>query len=374
MSQKSRIINVEDGRVDFAKAFWDWFVQHEAVFRQSGNDTETNLNFVEELVNKMKLFNPWLKALAGPFDKNKEKFELIITADGEISLFCKVEELVQKAPDIPHWIITAHKPPLGFEEIKLEVHGRNFNASNTHFYPVVYEEYPDEVNIMLTREDFNEEEDIRFQNAGMIFLENGLGEINVSTRIDHYETGPEPAPGSNIEIIPITKLPDYLNWREKEFVEKYGNGLAAKPEDDFHLLEAEDKDGNPLLLLLDAGFKDWTAKQSYPWLVLIEVYFGNDAPRGKSGLPPEELLLETEELENEIIDFIPADGTVYYIGHKIYDNTRTIYFYAQDYKQMSILLHHFLESREFKYETSFFIRKDKYWREVGHFFKLMDQL
>jgi len=53
--------------------------------------------------------------------------------------------------------------------------------------------YPDEVNIMLTHDGYKRMRK-QFQAGGMIYLENGLGEINVATKIDHYEVVPAPAP------------------------------------------------------------------------------------------------------------------------------------------------------------------------------------
>src|SRR5262249_42358912 len=162
---------------------------------------------------------PYLKALAGPY--SGDKYELIITADGDIALFCKVEELINAAPNVEYWVLTAHKPALGFEGISIDLYGKEFSTLTTQFYPIVMEDYPDEVSIILTHGDYDKKEDNHFQAGGMIYLENGLGEVNTATKIDHYETGPAPSPGEGIETIPIVKLADYLNWREKEFVERY---------------------------------------------------------------------------------------------------------------------------------------------------------
>src|SRR6266700_1534411 len=141
-----------------AAAFWQWFIDNEQRFRQvEKTSSEEALAFLDELIGQMKPFNPWLKALAGPY--SKDKLELIITADGDIALFCKVEELVQAAPPVPGWVITAHKPALGFEGIRIDMYEKEFSTDSMHFYPILHENYPDEVSIILTHTAYDKEED-----------------------------------------------------------------------------------------------------------------------------------------------------------------------------------------------------------------------
>src|SRR5215510_8800651 len=95
---------------DPKKRFWDWFIRNKYRFAKM-NGTDDAHDFLNELIEQMNPYNQWLKALAGPYEDGR--FELIITADGDIALFCKVEELVNAAPSMEDWLITAHKPPIG---------------------------------------------------------------------------------------------------------------------------------------------------------------------------------------------------------------------------------------------------------------------
>src|SRR5690349_13783870 len=88
-----------------AENFWNWFGSNEQQFRNVINDSAKAQEFLDELIGQMKPFNQWFKALAGPYDD--KRYELIITADGDIALFCKVEEFVQAAPSFDNWVITA---------------------------------------------------------------------------------------------------------------------------------------------------------------------------------------------------------------------------------------------------------------------------
>jgi hypothetical protein len=351
---------------DAAAMFWQWFVNNEHRFRGLGKtDSDQALVFLEELIGQMKPFNPWLKALAGPY--SGKRYELIITADGDVALFCKVEELVARAPQLSNWKFTAHKPALGFEGIGVNMYGKKFSTDTTCFYPIIREEYPDEVAIVLTHVDYNEAEDDQFQAGGMIYLENGLGEENTATKIDHYETAGLPDPGSGIEVIPITKLPDYLNWREKEFVEKYESVHAQRPEESFTLLEAEDTDGKMMMVTIDMGFKDWALRPAFPWYLQVDIsYDGNDG----SGLPTGEQLDELHHLEEQIIQLLTANGSAWYVGHRTYDNLRNTFFYASEYKNSSQLIHHFVESVQSPHRILFSIRKDKYWQNMEMYFNV----
>jgi hypothetical protein len=346
-----------------AATFWQWFVENEYRFRElEKNDSDQALAFLEELIQQMQPFNPWLKALAGPY--NNESYELIITADGDIAMFCKVEELVNAAPVVENWVFTAHKPALGFENISIDLYGLDFSAVTTSFYPIIQDDYPDEVSIVLTHTEYNKELDDHFQAGGMIYLENGLGEVNTATKIDNYETGPLPAEGDNIEIIPISKLADYLNWREKEFIEKYESAPTEKP-DVFHLLEAEDRDGKLILVTVNMDCKYWDMKPAFSWLLQVNISYTGD----EGGFPFEEQLMQLQNLEEEMVSLLPEDRSVF-AGNKTYDNCRNIYFYVNEYKITSRLLNDYIESKETDFEIVFFIKRDKYWRTMEQYFNL----
>jgi hypothetical protein len=354
----------KEGEVQQAiAAFWQWFISNEHRFRGlEKNDSDQALSFLEELIQQMEPYNPYLKALAGP-DSNGN-YELIITADGDIALFCKVEELVKAAPTVSNWVFTAHKPALGFEGISIDLYGLQFTTDTTCFYPIVQDNYPDEVSIVITHAGYTSDMEDHFQAGGMIYLENGLGEVNTATKIDNYETGPLPGPDQGIEVIPISKLHEYLNWREKEFVEKYESVPDERP-DIFHLLEAEDRDGRKMLLTVNMECRYWDKKPAYSWLLQINMNFTGD----ENGFPGEEQLIALQTLEEEIFTLLPGDKAIL-AGNKTYDNCKNIYFYVSEYKTTAVLLNQYIESKETPYEIMFFIRRDKYWRTMEQYFNL----
>lgn len=340
-----------------AENFWNWFVRNEKRFKKVIDDPEKAQTFLDELIGQMRPFNPWFKALAGPYDD--ARYELIITADGDIALFCKVEELVQAAPQVKGWLITAHKPAIGMDKMRIDMLGYEFSADNMKFYPVNDAGYPDEIHIILVHPDYNEEQKNDFQSGGMIYLENALGELNTATLIDSYEVqGP---PGGDVELIPLQKLEEYLKWREKEFIEKYEKLEAVKPPDNYAVLESEDREGKPVFATINTGYKNWEFKAAYPWLVQIDIDFKGT----KNGLPDKKQIAALQDVENNLFDRLPDTINV---GHDTHDNRRSIYAYASDYRDVSKSIHQYLESAQTSFESVFFIRKDKYWKNMEWFF------
>jgi hypothetical protein len=350
-----------------AQIFWNWFVKNEHRFKDAVGNTNKAHVFLDELITQMKPFNPWLKALAGPYDD--KRFELIITADGDIALFCKVDELVQAAPALPNWLITAHKPSIGMEPMSIEMFGHRFSTDNMSFYPVIDPNYPDEINIVIVHPDYTEDEDGNFQTAGMIYLENALGELNTATMIDKYELSRVPPPEEQVELIPLAKLDGYLKWREKEFVEKYANKDAARPVESWGVLEAEDREGKPMFATIDSGFRGWEYMAAYPWLVQVDI----DYKGSEKGLPDKKQMEQLQQIEDDLVQKLTGMSSVLFLGHHTHDNRRSIFIHTDDYYPVSKIIHEYIDNNTSSYKPVFFIRKDKYWQNMAFFYDAIEE-
>ncbi len=343
--------------------FWAWFEKNEKKFHQLGklNPEETHQG-LDEIIAELNKFNPWLKAVCGQFDADTT--ELIITADGDIALFSKVQELVDAAPSLAGWRFTAHKPPVGLNNMAIRMYDKDFSEATLHFYPIVEADYPDEVSLVLTHREYNDDDAEDFQTAMSIYVQNGLGEINAATQIDELSFAAEPEEGE--ELIPISKLAGYLTWREKEFVEKYHTSSIELPEETFNVIEGEDEEDNIMIALVNLNYENWPYKPVFGWLLSVSMEF----IQKENGLPDAETLNGLQNEETAVIELLTKHSDTLYTATKTFKGVRTLYFYTKLYEQPSQLMHKHLDKYEGAANTSFFVEKDKYWRCLEEFWGL----
>lgn len=343
-----------------AEAFWEWFEANEYRFRGAGGDVLKINAFLNELMARLQLFNRWLKMLIGPYAR--EQWELIVTADADIALFSRVEELVGAAPKTEGWIFTALKPGFGLDQIRIDMHGREFSARTMQFYPEVNPAYPDKIKIVLVHKDYDPAKADEFRMGSFVLIENGIGERAAATRIDEYHVRSFPSGSENISLITLDKLDQYLAWREKEFVEKYEHVDHARPKDQWGVLEGKTRNGHPIFAALNRGYRNWPFKPAYPWLGILEIRYNGD----KKGLPSEAQFREMDLIEKEIVSLLPP-AKVIHTGHTTLNHCRTIYLFTSDYRTIANPLMDYVDKKKTPYKMEFFIRKDKYWEGLGEF-------
>lgn len=348
-------------------AFWKWFAANNKRYRHlellSADAAHQKL---DEIIDRLKLCNPRFKALIGRYDDSANEFA--ITADGEIALFVMVEDMIAAAPKIPGWKFTAHKPAVGFETISMEMFGRIFNKETVMFFPLLDDEYPDMVSIAFVHKDYDARDHEEFETATSIYIQNALGEMNVATLLDHYEVSGPPPDAS--ELIPVQKLPDYLTWRQKEFVEKYDNNAIELPKDTFNTIEGEDEDGNVMMAIAVASYEEWPHKPAFPWLVAVQMEYA----AAENGLPDEPLLQKLHDTEDAIISLLTKDLQTLYVASRTYSGFRTTYFYSKNFRDASRRLHEHLATYNGEVKISFFVERDKYWQNTKEFFDLPEDL
>ena len=211
------LFNKKEKPIHTYEDFWNWFQLHQKKFHKIVNKGDNlQSDFFDKLAPKLNELNDGFWYLAGMYDDKKA--ELIITPDGVVENIVFVEELVKCAPKLNNWKFTALKPSLDIDNATVEMNDYDFGINTLSFYPTEDKNYPDEINIKVIHKDFNTEDKSTLLNGVFIFLDNYLGELKTVTLIDELEViGKDQA---SKELIPISKLKDYLIWREKEFVEK----------------------------------------------------------------------------------------------------------------------------------------------------------
>ena len=166
------------------------------------------------------------------------------------------------------------------------------------------------------------------------------------------------------ELIPIEKLSDFLIWREKEFIEKYESVKHSTDNDTYVILEAQLKNGNPVIALMNSDLLKWNDKASYQWILIVNLMF--DETENK-GLPNDATMQLLNKFEDNLLEFLNDENGELNIGRETSDGTRTIYFACKDFRHPTKIMDEFKTKYDDKLELDFEIFKDKYWSTLNYF-------
>lgn len=359
MSFLSKILGKKESPITSYNDFWDWFLKHEKeFFKVVQNGENIDQSFFKKLSPKLDEIHDEIYFLAGMFDEHTA--ELILTPDGAIRNIFLVEELVDSAPEINGWKFTALKPATNIEDFSIDYDGTEFSTENLKFYPNIHKDYPDEIDLTIVYDDFDEDKKGIQTNGIYIFLDNFLGELHSITLIDSLKVVGKK--DISEELIPIEKLKDYLIWREKEFVEKYEGVRHNTENDNYSSLEAKTKDGEIVLAIVNSDLVHWDKKASHPWVVSIEIPFDGS---NNNGMPDNETYQLLNEIEDEImLELNDLDGYLN-VGRETSSGKREIHFACKEFRKPPKVLNEIIKKYN-QVEVSYEIYKDKYWQSFKH--------
>lgn len=359
MSFLSKILGKKESPITSYNDFWDLFLKHEKeFFKVVQNGENIDQSFFKKLSPKLDEIHDEIYFLAGMFDEHTA--ELILTPDGAIRNIFLVEELVDSAPEINGWKFTALKPATNIEDFSIDYDGTEFSTENLKFYPNIHKDYPDEIDLTIVYDDFDEDKKGIQTNGIYIFLDNFLGELHSITLIDSLKVVGKK--DISEELIPIEKLKDYLIWREKEFVEKYEGVRHNTENDNYSSLEAKTKDGEIVLAIVNSDLVHWDKKASHPWVVSIEIPFDGS---NNNGMPDNETYQLLNEIEDEImLELNDLDGYLN-VGRETSSGKREIHFACKEFRKPPKVLNEIIKKYN-QVEVSYEIYKDKYWQSFKH--------
>lgn len=349
----------EDAEIKNYKNFWDWFLTKEKdFFDVVKNHDNIENNFFDVIAPKLKELNGGYYFLAGMSDDSTA--ELILTVEGDIKNIAFAEEIIEMAPKLDHWKFTALKPEMNLTS-GIEMDGRKFSGENIFFYENEVEGYPDEIDITFVYEGLNEENKDAVVTGVCVFLDNFLGELNFATQIDTFNVvGKDNA---QKELVPVTKLKDFLSWREREFTEKYKNVKDFSEEDKFSVFEATLQNGSPLIATINTSLLTYDSKASYPWISILKVQYNGE---NNNGLPQKEDYEKLSNIEEQIIEELKIEDGHLYIGRENADNMKESYFASKDFRKPSKVLKKVMDDHP-EYKMTLEIYKDKYWQSFERY-------
>jgi hypothetical protein len=349
----------ENGENPYQK-FWAWFQKNEKTFHQVvKNNGDIEKDFFHRLERQLDKIKEGFLFLTGMVD---DKVELVFTPDGDIKNIFFVEELVKAAPQLDDWLFTALKPPLDITEVSIEMAGYEFSAENIYFFANEHKDFPDEIDICIIHEDLNQENKRTISHGIYIFLDNYLGELNFATNIDALSFIEKSE--AQQELISISKLKDYLIWRQKEFIEKYEGVWGNKEYNTYTILSAELENGNMIIANINTDLLHWDSKPSHPWILKVGLSYQS---QGNIGMPTDKDSEQLGEIEDLLLSELIGDEGYLNIGRQTAENVREIYFACKDFRKPSQVAHEIQLKYAKKLEINYEIYKDKYWQSFNHY-------
>ena len=359
MSLLKNLFKPKDEPIKTYGQFWDWFKDNQKLFYRVVKDkADIQMFFFSKLAPKLKELREGIFFLTGMCDKNT--VELILTPDGALKNIYFIEELIAAAPQLDRWRFTALKPASDIKDTNIKMGGYAFKRDNIRFYAKEHPYQPDEIDLVVVHDDYHEDIKSTITNGVYIFLDNFLGELNFATLIDHLSvTGPAEA---KAELIPIEKLKDFLTWRQSEFIEKY-DGLRHDTErDNYSMLKAELENGNPLIATINSDLLHWDGKASHPWMLHVEITYGNSAEN--NGMPENDVSALMAAFEDEMMEQMKDTDGYLNLAHTTADGARDIYFACKDFRTPAKVMDLLVSKYAGRLKVTFDINKDKYWRTL----------
>ncbi len=355
------VFKTKDEPIKSYADFWAWFQKNEKdFFRVVRNRRDIETGFFDKLSPKLGELKDGYFYLTGVYDDNT--VELILTADGSAKNIVFVEELVEAAPKIAGWKITALKPALNIKDVSIEMNGFKFNSENLNFYANELSDYPDEIDITLVHNDLTEENKKHILKGVYIFLDNYLGELDFLNNIDNLTTVGNQQ--QQKELVPIEKLKDFLIWRQKEFIEKYEGVRYDTENDNYSILEAELESGNNLIAVINTDLLHWDSKASHPWIAVLTIKYDGSNNNGMPNNKDQKLL---NTIEDEILQELKDIDGFLNIGKQTAKGERDIYFACKDFRKPSKVFFGIQQKYSYGFEIEYDIYKDKYWRSFERF-------
>jgi hypothetical protein len=361
MSFLKNLLGKKDIKVNSYADFWAWFQSNKDDFYKTvKNRGNIEKDFFRKLTPKLAELREGYFFLTGMCDDNTA--ELVLTADGKVKNFVFVEELVSAAPPVEGWRFTAHKPSLDIANVNINMYGFEFNKDILSFFPVEHPDHPDEIEITVIHPNLNDTNRNEITNGVYIFLDNYLGEVNFAITIDYMTV--EGKDHGNKELIPISKLKDYLTWRQKEFIEKYEGVRRNTENDSYSALEARLKNGNPVIATINTDLLKWDRKASHPWILKIDIKYGNS---NNNGMPNKSTYALMDEFENEIRNELKDFDGYLTIGRQTANGVREIYYACKDFRKSSKVASDIAQKYNDRLQITYDFFKDKYWRAFDRF-------
>jgi hypothetical protein len=192
-------------RSDDAETFWNWLGANTARIQKSIKQKTPGI--WEEVSEQFESAYPEL-FWETTIPQEDEAWVFCVSADGDRDLFPRVQEVVNRAPQVPGWTIQAFRTR-GVPDVEISMDGQTLDAKNVW---CEVERVPEGVNLVLHLSDVTEETEETLTQAALVLLDNAVGEYDAVMKIANVDFAlMEGKPKERDNFFPLPKLPEYLD-------------------------------------------------------------------------------------------------------------------------------------------------------------------
>jgi hypothetical protein len=199
--------------------FWNWFLEHNSqyFFLSQSTDFEKKEYLLDKLLKELHDYCDKLYFEIGGLPNGIQ--ELIISAGGNIEYFYKADYLVSLAPRIADWQFISLKPAQGINFIS-EYEGIKIDPKKIWFCPLEDKKEPSKLGLRLYIDNLKKENESIFLDASYEIINAILGERRSATDIQHIEVVKLNNDSEKKDLINLSRLEEYINWKKNLIVEK----------------------------------------------------------------------------------------------------------------------------------------------------------
>lgn len=174
--------------------FWKWFQRSDAMLFDFESDQVRSFELLSLELHKV---HPKLTFEFGPKENNRRDF--VISADGNLAAFPKVESLFAASPAMAKWKVIAFRPRRAATSV--QYNGLTVNAAKVRF---LLRADGKKAGITIMIPGYAKEAHEKYAGIAFLLLDQALGEYDVETRVGFVNVQGMPVVPS--EALPFPKL------------------------------------------------------------------------------------------------------------------------------------------------------------------------